>query len=310
MSDPNSALPVRTENNGDVVVKVADATTPSQQLAVDASGKVSTKLNDGDGNQVTSQVNGAQRALDVGIDVAGVQIDPRQVRALLATDVVTSNQGAPNTVANAWKVTGTDGTNSQSYTAGGAAHVSADNLPTAVDTNFGAVGASTIRVAAEVGNSTGAADFNNGVTGAQTQRVAANLAVAGANVSTINPVPVTVVSTVPGSPVQDYASGVAVAVASSSTHDYTVSALKSLNLSRIWASSSGKIKVLVSYETAAASGIFNTKFVGFNSTSSPNVDIAIISPFQQVTGAKIRVIITNLDKAAEDVYSTIEGTEI
>jgi hypothetical protein len=55
MSDPNSALPVRTENNGDVVVKVADATTPSQQLAVDASGKVSTKLNDGDGNHVNYQ---------------------------------------------------------------------------------------------------------------------------------------------------------------------------------------------------------------------------------------------------------------
>ena len=36
-------------------------------------------LNDGNGNIITSQANGAQRALDVGIDVAGVQIDPRSV---------------------------------------------------------------------------------------------------------------------------------------------------------------------------------------------------------------------------------------
>jgi len=35
------------------------------------------KLQDGAGNAITSQVSGAQRALDVGIDVAGVQVDPR-----------------------------------------------------------------------------------------------------------------------------------------------------------------------------------------------------------------------------------------
>ena len=102
MSDFNSSLPVRTENNGDVVVKVSDATTPSQQLAIDASGKVTVKLNDATGNAVTSQSNGAQRALDVGIDVAGVQIDPRKVRSLTSADVVTANQGAANTAANGW----------------------------------------------------------------------------------------------------------------------------------------------------------------------------------------------------------------
>lgn len=54
-------------------------------------GGGSVDLNDGAGNPVTSQVNGTQRALDVGIDVAGVQIDPRAIRALTSTDVVTSN---------------------------------------------------------------------------------------------------------------------------------------------------------------------------------------------------------------------------
>lgn len=93
MSDFNSSLPVRTINNGDVAVKVVDATTVSQGLAVDASGRVSTKLDDGSGNAVTSQVNGTQRALDVGIDVAGVQIDPRSIRALTSADVVTAQQG-------------------------------------------------------------------------------------------------------------------------------------------------------------------------------------------------------------------------
>lgn len=38
MSDFNSSLPVRTENPGDVIIKLADATTPSQQQAVNAAG--------------------------------------------------------------------------------------------------------------------------------------------------------------------------------------------------------------------------------------------------------------------------------
>ena len=41
------------------------------------------------GNGLSSQANGSQRALDVGIDVAGVQIDPRQIRALTSSDTVT-----------------------------------------------------------------------------------------------------------------------------------------------------------------------------------------------------------------------------
>lgn len=96
MSATQQSLPVKTLTNGDVVVEIADGTTPSQKLSVDSSGRITTKLDDGAGNAITSQTNGAQRALDVGIDVAGVQIDPRQIRALTLADVVTANQGLAN----------------------------------------------------------------------------------------------------------------------------------------------------------------------------------------------------------------------
>ncbi|HXN74887.1 MAG TPA: hypothetical protein VN855_00160 [Candidatus Acidoferrum sp.] len=59
--------------------------------------------------------------------------------------------------------------------------VSVSNFPTTVDTNFGTVGASTLRSAAQIGNATGAADFNAGATGAQTLRVSANGALAQAS---------------------------------------------------------------------------------------------------------------------------------
>src|ERR1700749_305769 len=83
MSDVTSELPIRSQLPGqvlpdDVIVKVGDGTNPTTQfLGVDSAGKVTTKLNDGAGNSITSQINGAQRAIDIGINVSGVQIDPR-----------------------------------------------------------------------------------------------------------------------------------------------------------------------------------------------------------------------------------------
>jgi hypothetical protein len=55
---------------------------------VTQSGTWIVRNQDGAGNNLTSQANGGQRALDIGIDVAGVQIDPRQIRALTNSDVV------------------------------------------------------------------------------------------------------------------------------------------------------------------------------------------------------------------------------
>jgi hypothetical protein len=161
MSDFNSSLPVRTETAGDVIAKLCDATVTSQQLAIDSNGRIGTKLFDGAGTAITSQASGAQQALDVGINVGGVQIDPRQIRALTAADVVTAQQGT-----SPWVISGTIG-----------------NFPSTVDTNYGTVGASTIRTASQIGNATGSADFGAGATGVQTLRVEANQ---GASASAAN----------------------------------------------------------------------------------------------------------------------------
>lgn len=64
---------------------------------------------------------------------------------------VTANQGT-----SPWIISGT---------------VLASNFPTTVDTNYGTVGANTLRSAAQIGNATGAAAFNAGTTTAQTLRV-------------------------------------------------------------------------------------------------------------------------------------------
>lgn len=53
--------------------------------------------------------------------------------------------------------------------------VTVSNFPTTLDTNYGTVGANTLRTASEIGNATGAANFGNGATDSlQTLRVVAN----------------------------------------------------------------------------------------------------------------------------------------
>lgn len=310
MSDYASSLPVRTENDGDVVVKVGDGTVPSQQLAIDAAGKPTVKLDDTDGNGITSQANGAQQALDVGINVAGVQIDPRDIRALTNTDVVTAEQGTSPWVSQVTNLPTTVDTN---FGAVGASTLRSaaqiGNATGAADFNFGAVGAQTLRAASQIGNATGAADFNNGATGAQTVRVAANLAVAGANVSATNPVPVTI-EDAPGTHVNDYKDASAIAAAASDNHDYAVTVGKTLHLNQIEASASGKAKMVVQVETALASGIFTTYWTQFNSTANPNMNVQLQNNIQVAAGVKVRVVMTNKDNQAQDLYSTISGYEL
>lgn len=359
MSDYQSSLPVRTQNAGDIVAKIVDGTITSQALAIDATGRIIVKLDDAAGNGITSQVNGAQRALDVGIDVAGVQIDPRQIRALTSADVVSAVQStAAATHASPWWVRLTDGTNDSSLLATGELKVSVTQLLTenhaygtvgastlrtaaqlgnatgaadfnygtvgvqslrvasqignatgGADFNYGAISAQSIRTAAQIGNSGGAADFANGATSAQTLRVAANLAVGGANVSAVNPVPVTISSSSPGTAIQSAQTSSALAVAGSVSLTYTVTAAKTLSLSAIYASASSRMKIVTAIETGVATGVFTTKFVSFNSSAEPNVYIPFVSEPSVAAGVRVQATFTNLDVSADDVYCTFEGTE-
>lgn len=246
MSDINSSLPIRSEADVDqrVQVKIVDYTTPSQGAAVDASGRVSTKidnlvsepvfteakLQDGAGNAITSQVNGSQRALDVGINVAGVQVDPRQIRALTATDVVTAN----------------------------------------------------------IKDATGTAFSNS------------------------NPLPVTVSLDATGTETHNYLQSAAVAAAASANHTLTVASGTTFFLTDVYGSASGKMKIEIQIGDGAVSEAFATKFVQFNSTAETNTHIDIqktaLKVVGTVNGTTIKVIRTNLDKTAQDLYTTIVGS--
>lgn len=428
MSDFNSSLPIRTETNGDVVVKLVDGTLVSQAASIDANGSQQSRIADASGNVITSSAQGTQRALDVEINFGSAIIDPRSIRALTASDVVTANQGTANTIANAWKVAPTDGTNSQAYLATGEAKVSVtqalptganvigsvnqgtspwitkdladgssaggtagtfslqvggifntslptlttgqqasvqldssgrviiapltntsivkaqlqDNAGTAIILGQKTMSASVPVVIAsdqthfpveiqdgagnsitsQVNGAQRALDVGINVAGVQidprqiraltsTDVVTANIKDAtGTAFSLTNPLPVSISVDNAGTEVNNYNTGSAVAAGSASNHDYTVSAGKSLLLTQVECSASGKMKVEIQIETAAASGVFNTKFVQFNSTSTPNCSLHLAAPITVLTGVRVRVIRTNKDLLSQDLYSTITGQEV
>ena len=50
--------------------------------------------------------------------------------------------------------------------------------------------------------------------------------------------------------------------------------------------------------------------VKFNSTSNPNCEIKLKKPKAIASGSIIRVVKTNLDNQAQDLYSVINGVEV
>lgn len=116
MSDFDSSLPVRTENNGDVASKIVDGTITSQALKVEADGSIN--------------VNATATDLDIrdlafatdSVDVSGseVSLDAATLAALENTTVTVDN------AAGAAAVNIQDGGNS--ITVDGSVTVSATNL--------------------------------------------------------------------------------------------------------------------------------------------------------------------------------------
>jgi len=112
----------------------------------------------------------------------------------------------------------------------------------------------------------------------------------------------------PGDEVEDYQTSAAVAKDAEADHDYTVTAAKTFKAIQLVVSSAGEFKVELKKETAPASGIYTTLYVGFKQAADPTFVLPLYKIFRQVATAKIRVTITNRDKVT-DLYSTLSGIE-
>ena len=127
----------------------------------------------------------------------------------------------------------------------------------------------------------------------------------GAAITSLNPLPVVMLESGAGTEINDYDTTVDVAADATDDHVYTAAGL--FLLKKIWASASGKMKIEVQIDPDGVSG-YATVCVGFNSVANPNID-PTFAPVQLATGGLVKIIRTNLDKSALDVYSTIIGLQ-
>lgn len=129
---------------------------------------------------------------------------------------------------------------------------------------------------------------------------------AGAPFTDLNPLPVYMAAD-PGTEVNNYSTASAVAAGGTSNHSLAVAGGVTFELSQVWASASGKLKIEV--QTTLDGVAFTTVGVGFNSTANPNINLTLAKPVSLVGSATsaVRVIRTNNDNQSQDLYTTING---
>lgn len=317
MSDYNSSLPVRTEQNGDVAVKIVDGTITSQQLTVNSDGSVN--ITDNNGSLTVDAVDLDIRDLDSATDsVEVLQASHDNLNANANIQVGNAD------VSNANPVPVSD--------AGGSLTVDAIDLDIRdlvfatdkVDVTGSEVSLDAATLAAlesiTVQNGPGAAAVNiqdggNSITVdaidldiRDLTHVSDSIKIGdGTDFLAINPDgSINVVPQEdPGTETVNYNTAAAVASGATSNHDLVFASAS--RLYQIWASASGKLKITVQVESGAATNVFNTIAVGFNSTANPNIDLHLAKYAAIPAGARVRVIRQNNDNQAQDLYSTIVG---
>jgi hypothetical protein len=130
---------------------------------------------------------------------------------------------------------------------------------------------------------------------------------AGNNYDENNPLPVAI-SENEGNEKHEFDKADSIAKDATSEHTYTVVDGKTALLYGVHARASGKLKAELQIGDGAASETFETKDVNFNSTAHPKADMDFyrvpIKVTGTVEGTTIKLIKTNLDNQAQDLYST------
>jgi hypothetical protein len=270
MSDYDSSLPIRTEAAGDVDVFISDATTPTQKLKVNADGSIDTNFPAGSKIIITDGVE------DLEINADG-SINVKQDKLAFATDSVDVSGSNVNAVVTA---------------------VDLDIRDLAFATDKVDVSGSNVNAVVT------ATDLDIRDLDAATDSVQANLFDEnGVAYSQANPLAVELTQDQSGDEIVEFNTSAAVAKDASVNHDYTVSIGKTFLGEEAWISGSGKLKV----ELLVNGSIL---WVGFNSTSNPNIRIPLEKIMKANATEVVRFTITNRDKQPQDVYSTLTGLEI
>lgn len=288
MSNANTSLPVRTENDGDVVVRLGDSLVPSQQLTVNPDGSVNITDNGGsitvDGEV---ELGAATLAALENITVSATDLDIRDLA--FATDKV--------------DVSGSDITSTVTAT-----DFDIRDLVFAtdkVDVSGSIIALDSTTLAALENITVSATDLDiRDLTSASDSVAIANAAGIPLEINadgSINVVP----QEDPGTEVVNFDESADLAGGATSNHDLVFATPS--RLYQVLGTASGRSEIRIQIESGAGTGIFNTVAVRLNSTATPDMDMTLSKYAAIPAGARVRVIRTNRDNQPLSISTTIVG---
>jgi len=250
-------------------------------LLVDANGRLYTQIHDG-GNSIT--VDGSVTVSATDLDIRDLTHVSDSVKVGDGTDLLAVNaDGSINAV-----VTATD--------------LDIRNLSSATDSVAVTDGGGSLTVDGAVTVSATDLDIRDLTLAADAVRVSANTS---ANSQT-NPIFVQNVENAITGEVHDYNTASAVAADTASNHDYTVTT--NLKLKQVTVAASGGCKIEVQVGPVAS---LVSKKVAFIPKEGGVVELHFNPPIEvpNTSTGTVRVIRTNRQGQAQDLYSTIEGID-
>lgn len=281
MSDYDSSLPIRTEEDGDVVVNISDSTTPANKLAIEADGSINTNA---------SFAAGAKVGITDGTDDLAINADGSINSVVTATDLDIRDLAFATDKVD---VSGSDVTATVSAT-----DLDIRDLSAAQDNVAISDGVETlaINVDGSINSVVSATDLDIRDLDAASDSVAAHLLdEAGLAFTSSNPLPVEFFESKTES--FDFHQGIAIAKDAITTHTFAAPA--DFKLKDVFVSGSGKLRAELRIGASIVA-------VGFNSTPNPQVTWK----FQEgLNASSVNVIveIENKDNQPQDLYSTIVG---
>ena len=124
-----------------------------------------------------------------------------------------------------------------------------------------------------------------------------------------NPLPVEI-SESTGVEIVDPDKSVAVAGNASANHDYEVTAAKTLLVSHVNVSSSARAEFILQRETGVATDVWDDIDWSFTSSATRKDVIKCEKLLKVAAGVRIRVVKTNTENQAQDLFSTVYGIEV
>jgi hypothetical protein len=130
----------------------------------------------------------------------------------------------------------------------------------------------------------------------------------GVAYSKSNPLPVSIEES-EGDEVHQFHQTASLAKNGTENFDYTVTALKELELEQWGISASGYMQAILQVETGVATGIFTDKDYLYNSTGTKSLDRSFKRAIKVAAGVKVRIVFENWENQSQTLQGFINGLE-